>query len=231
MPLGLQTNVMVLPIDGRLLRRPFAAIPSREVRIEAGRMAKAETRSRRADDLRRSQQMAAAQGGDRAAYEALLRDCVPLIKVFAGRQGVPPDHVDDVVQDVLLTIHSARQTYDPARPFTAWLRVIAERRAIDLLRRRGRQHVREVHAPHAAETYVDETAELAYRRENSAASNRIKRALEILPERQREAVQVLVIEEQSLAEAAITTRRSKGALKVNLHRALKALRAKLTGES
>ena len=192
-------------------------------------MAKAETMSRRADDLRRSQQMAAAQGGDRAAYEALLRDCVPLIKVFAGRQGVPPDHVDDVVQDVLLTIHSARQTYDPARPFTAWLRVIAERRAIDLLRRRGRQHAREVYAPHAAETYADETAELAYRRENSAASYLIKRALEILPERQREAVQVLVIEEQSLAEAAITTRRSKGALKVNLHRALKALRAKVTG--
>ena len=231
MPLGLQTNVMALPIDGRLLRRPFAAIPSRNIRIEASWMAKAETMSRRADDLRRSQQMAAAQGGDRAAYEALLRDCVPLIKVFAGRQGVPPDHVDDVVQDVLLTIHSARQTYDPARPFTAWLRVIAEHRAIDLLRRRGRQHAREVHAPHAAETYADETAELAYRRENSAASNLIKRALEILPERQREAVQVLVIEEQSLAEAAITTRRSKGALKVNLHRALKALRAKVTGLS
>jgi DNA-directed RNA polymerase specialized sigma24 family protein len=49
-------------------------------------------------------------------------------------------------------------------------------------------------------------------------------ALGRLPERQREAVQVLVLQEQSLAEAAMFTRRSKGALKVNLHRALKALR-------
>jgi DNA-directed RNA polymerase specialized sigma24 family protein len=48
-----------------------------------------------------------------------------------------------------------------------------------------------------------------------------------LPERQREAVKALVLNEQSLAEASAATRRSQGALKVNLHRALKALRLKL----
>jgi RNA polymerase sigma-70 factor (ECF subfamily) len=56
-------------------------------------------------------------------------------------------------------------------------------------------------------------------------------ALASLPERQREAVQFLVLEEQSLSEAVVATRRSKGALKVNLHRALKALRGKFGGES
>jgi RNA polymerase sigma-70 factor (ECF subfamily) len=73
-------------------------------------MITAETQSRSADDARRAAQMAAAQSGDRAAYEALLRDCVPFISVIAGRQGVPPDRRDDVVQDVLLTIHGASQT-------------------------------------------------------------------------------------------------------------------------
>ena len=52
----------------------------------------------------------------------------------------------------------------------------------------------------------------------------MREALATLPERQREAVEALVLEEQSLAEAAAVTRRSKGALKVNLHRALKTLR-------
>ena len=43
-------------------------------------------------DLRRSTWMAAAQAGDRAAYQALLRDCVPLIKSRrAAGSGVPPD--------------------------------------------------------------------------------------------------------------------------------------------
>jgi hypothetical protein len=61
-------------------------------------------------DLRRSAWMAAAQAGDGAAYQALLRDCIPVIQSIARRRGVAADHVDDVVQDVLLTIHRSRQT-------------------------------------------------------------------------------------------------------------------------
>jgi len=187
-------------------------------------MVKAEPQKRSVDDLRRSAQMAAAQAGDRAAYEALLRDCVPLIKAIASRQGVSPDHIDDVVQDVLLTIHRARQTYDPARSFTGWLRIIAERRAIDLLRRIGRQRAREIHSPLAFESYADESADPTRSGRDAAGSSRVHTALAMLPERQREAVRVLILQEQSLAEAAMVARRSKGALKVNLHRALKALR-------
>ena len=187
-------------------------------------VARAAPQTQSADDLRRSRQMAAAQGGDRAAYEALLRDCVPLIKIFAARRGVPGEHIDDVVQDVLLTIHRARQTYDPARSFTGWMRIIAERRAIDLLRRVGRQRAREIYSPLAFESYADESVDQAHSGRDAAASNRVHAALGMLPERQREAVQVLLLQEKSLADAAIATRRSKGALKVNLHRALKALR-------
>jgi RNA polymerase sigma-70 factor (ECF subfamily) len=190
-------------------------------------MITAETQSRSADDARRAAQMAAAQAGDRAAYEALLRDCVPFITIVAGRQGVPPDRRDDVVQDVLLTIHRARQTYDPARSFNAWLRVIAERRAIDLMRQVRRHGARELHAPIAFETYPDRDADPARGIEHVQASGRVAEVLANLPASQREAVEALVIREQSLAEAAAATRRSKGALKVNLHRALKALRGKL----
>jgi RNA polymerase sigma-70 factor (ECF subfamily) len=193
-------------------------------------MVKAEPPTRSADDLRRSAQMAAAQAGDRAAYEALLRDCVPLIKAIAARQGVPADRCDDVVQDVLLTVHRARQTYDPARSFTGWLRIIAERRAIDLLRQIGRHRAREIHAPLAFEAYADTGADPTRAVDHAEASVRVNKAMAALPERQREAVRVLVLEEQSLAEAAAATRRSKGALKVNLHRALKALRGKFAGK-
>jgi RNA polymerase sigma-70 factor (ECF subfamily) len=190
-------------------------------------MIAAKTQTRSVDDLRRSAQMAAAQGGDRAAYEALLRDCVPVIKAVAGRRGVPPDRSDDVVQDVLLTIHRARQTYDPARSFTAWLCVIAERRAIDLLRQLRRHGARELHLPLAFDAYPDEGADPARRLDHAEASSRVTKALATLPPRQREAVEALVLNEQSLTEAAVATGRTKGALKVNLHRALRALRGKM----
>jgi RNA polymerase sigma-70 factor (ECF subfamily) len=191
-------------------------------------MSEAEPQLRSADDLRRSAQMAAAQAGDRAAYEALLGDCVPLNRAVAQRRGMAADCVEDVVQDVLLTIHRARQTYDPNRSFTAWLRTIADRRAVDLLRRIGRQHAREVHAPLDFESFADERAGPADA--GPSAGGRVGEAVASLPERQREAARLLVLEEQSLSEAAIATRRSKGSLKVNLYRALKALRGRFGGE-
>ena len=100
--------------------------------------------------------MAAAQEGDAASYKNLLRECLPIVATAARRQGVPPDRVDDVVQEVLLTIHRARATYDPSRPFLPWLRAIARRRAIDAQRMQGRRAGREVHAPAAYDGAVQE---------------------------------------------------------------------------
>jgi RNA polymerase sigma-70 factor (ECF subfamily) len=179
------------------------------------------------EDKQRSAWMAAAQAGDAASYQALLRDCIPVIKSVARRRGVPPDRLDDAVQDVLLTIHRARQTYDPRRSFTAWMSVIAERRAIDLMRRTQRQQTREVHAPLEFESHADEAADPTQTVAQADAGGAVASALAGLPARQREAVQHLVLEERSLEEAAALTKRSKGSLKVNLHRALKALRGRM----
>ena len=179
-----------------------------------------------AADRRRAALMAAAQAGDRAAYEILLRDCVDLVRAIAYRQGVRSDRVDDVVQETLLSVHRARHTYDPQRPFIGWLRAIAQRRAIDVLRSAGRHGRREVHAPQAYEAYPDSAApdrDL----ERAQAAGALRPAIDGLPAGQREAVQRLILEERSLAEASAITGRKEGALKVNLHRALKTLRTRL----
>lgn len=169
--------------------------------------------------------MAAAQAGDRSAYAALLRDCIPLIRAVASRRA-PPDRIDDVVQETLLTIHRARQTYDSHRSFMAWLHVIADRRAIDVMRRVVRDGHREIHAPLVYEQHPDHTADPAVAEDRNDIAFQVSRAVASLPAGQREAVEYLVVQEQSLAAAARQTGRSEGALKVNLHRALKALRAK-----
>jgi RNA polymerase sigma-70 factor (ECF subfamily) len=177
-------------------------------------------------DRRWSALMIAAQNGDGAAYQELLRQCVPFVKNVARRRSKAADRIDDIVQDVLLTIHRARHTYDPSRPFTAWLRVITDRRAIDLIRRTRRHELREVHAPLALESHADETADPARGIVHADETATVSRALEALPMRQREAVRYLVLEEHSLADTAVLTRRSKVSLKVNLHRALKTLRGR-----
>lgn len=170
--------------------------------------------------------MAAAQGGDAAAYRRLLNACLPVIAGMARAQGVRGEAVDDVVQDTLLTIHRARASYDPARPFLPWLRAITQRRAIDRLRRAGRRP-HEVHDPLAYEAHADSGPAPGTRLEADQRNAELARAVAALPDGQRQAVEQLAYAERSLEEAAALTGRTKGALKVNLHRALKALRGTL----
>lgn len=180
--------------------------------------------------LRRTAWMVAAQAGDRRAYERLLADSIALIRVAARRSGVAPDHVDDVVQETLLTVHRVRHTFDPTRTYDTWLLAIARRRAIDALRRRGRRDRREVHDELALERHPhDDDASTAT--EHAQSARRLHLAIAELPPGQREAVEQLGLREHSLCEVAKSTGRRTGALKVNLHRALKTLRERFHGES
>lgn len=171
--------------------------------------------------------MRAAQDGDGRAYAALFRDCMPLLRAVTRRQGVPADRVDDVVQDVLLTVHRVRHTYDPERPFTPWLRAITQRRAIDALRRTGREAAREVHSPLVYDAHPDPVMLADDRIAASGRAAQLAAAVARLPPGQRQAVEQLGMQERTLAEASATTGRTTGALKVNLHRALHALRTTL----
>lgn len=173
--------------------------------------------------------MAAAQMGDRRAYERLLRGCTPLIRRVVRHQGVQTDRADDVIQEVLLTIHRARQTYDPARSFSAWLCAIAQRRAIDALRRRGRQDRREIFAPLDYDNHPDASADRQHDATASMREQTVRAALDQLPEGQREAIEILALRQLSLDQASMLTGKTKGALKVNMHRALKTLRDRFGG--
>jgi RNA polymerase sigma-70 factor (ECF subfamily) len=167
------------------------------------------------------QLMAAAQAGDRAAYERLLREVVPYVRAIVRRHHATPDRIEDVVQDVLLTVHRVRHTYDPSRPFAAWLGAIAHRRSIDALRRKVRSDAVETFSPIAYETYADPGSNREI--EAHEAGDALGEAIAALPPGQRQAVELLRLKELSLAEASAESGQSIGALKVSLHRALRAL--------
>jgi RNA polymerase sigma-70 factor (ECF subfamily) len=182
-------------------------------------------------DQRRAAWMAAAQAGDRRAYERVLAESLPVIRAAARRQGVAVDAIDDVVQETLLTVHRVRHTYDPSRSYDAWLTAIATRRAIDALRSHGRRDRRELHDELVLDNQPDQRADAARDAEREQEARRLREVIATLPPGQREAVEQLALHERSLAEAAEHTGRNTGALKVNLHRALKALRQRIHGDS
>ena len=176
-------------------------------------------------DRRRAAWMAAAQAGDRAAYERVLADSVALIRAIARRHGIAHDHVDDVVQETLLSVHRVRHTYDPRRSYAAWLGAIADRRAIDALRRRGRRERGEGEEATAMQDQFGTAREDASSAaEQAQRAQRLRAAIAALPPGQREAAEQLGLRERSLGEVSSATGRSRVALKVNLHRALNSLR-------
>ncbi len=172
--------------------------------------------------------MVAAQRGDAIAYELLLHALVPSLRGFVRRRLSDPHAAEDVVQAVLLSIHRARHTWRAERPFGPWWRAIARNAVIDAARRRGRRAAREValaaeHEAFAADGAPDVTSE--------ALSPELRGALEQLSPSQREAVELLHVEELSVAEAALRAGTTPGALKVRAHRGVAALRRLLGRES
>ncbi len=78
--------------------------------------------------------MRAAQDGDGAAYAAIApgdHAAAAGQDSAAASVSCKPEDVEDLVQDVLLSLHAVRATYDPRRPFLPWLFGIVQNRVAD----------------------------------------------------------------------------------------------------
>lgn len=168
--------------------------------------------------------MARAQDGDSAAYLRLLEETAPYLRSLAVHWYRDQRDIEDAVQDVFLTVHAIRHTYDPARPFGPWLVAIARRRFVDRLRRNIRQRAHEAPLTTEHETFIEPQANL----EESMDRIGLERLIERLPLKQQQAVSLLKLKEMSLKEAAKVGGMSIVSLKVATHRALKGLRRMLT---
>jgi RNA polymerase sigma-70 factor (ECF subfamily) len=158
--------------------------------------------------------------GDAKAYHAFLRDLGAHVRGFLRKRLARlPDEVEDLVQETLIAVHNQRHTYDPAVPVTAWLHAIARYKLVDLLRRRARQDL--LHDP------LDDQGELLVAGDTEAADARrdVAKLLATLPDRQRLPIVHVKLEGLSVAEAARLTGMSESAVKVGVHRGLKALAA------
>jgi RNA polymerase sigma-70 factor (ECF subfamily) len=173
------------------------------------------------------QLMHAAQRGDSAAYLELLRIVMPRIRQVVMRQRgfAGAAEAEDLVQDVLLSMHAVRATYDPSRPFVPWLLAIVRNRLVDGARRYARTSRREVQIDEDDVTFSELEANVDIAELGDAQT--LRHAVQELPDGQRQAIELLKLQELSLKEAAERSGLSVGALKVATHRAMAALRRTL----
>lgn len=163
--------------------------------------------------------------GDAPAYHAFLRELSAHVRAFLrGRLTRLPDEVEDLVQETMLGIHNQRHTYDAGQPLTAWVHAIARYKLIDLLRRRS--------AREALNDPLDDDTAIFARADTEADDARrdLVGLLERLPGHHRLPIICMKLEGLSVAETAARTGMSESAVKVGVHRGLKALAAMMRNE-
>lgn len=190
------------------------------------------TRTRESAEARREREerwrtwMVASQGGDAASYEKLLHELLPPVRQFVRRRLFDPTSVEDIVQNVFLSLHRSRHTYRSEKAFSPWLFAVARNAVTDHIRARGRRAARETGLD---EPGVPEPSVAPVTPDENDLSPQVAQALAELPAKQREAVEAIHLEGLSVEEAAARAGVTRSALKVRAHRGYRTLRDKLGG--
>lgn len=166
--------------------------------------------------------MTAAIRGDEAAYAEFLRLAAELVRALARRK-LATDRVvgpEDIVQEVLLAIHTKRHTWRPHEPVLPWVFTIARYKIIDVYRRNGKRVFLDVDdfEEHLAAPEADEPS--------FGGDREVEAALDVLSDGQRRVVQSIAIDGRSISETATAFAMKETAVRVAFHRGLAAIAAK-----
>src|SRR5450759_2967902 len=171
--------------------------------------------------------MRARLRGDAAAYRTLLSRLSANLRAYykgkLARIGRSATEAEDLMQEVLMAIHTRRHTYDPAEPLMPWVYAIARYKLIDHLRRTRASMV---------DLPIEDAEEIMAQDDyvGTESANDLTRLLSRLPDKMRRAIQSVKLDGLSVAEAASRCGMSESAVKVNVHRGLKALIASIVRE-
>jgi len=158
----------------------------------------------------------AARRGSQRAFSKLYELYAPVVH-GAILARVPLAEVDDLVQDVfVIALRRLPSVRDPEK-FPGWLLTIARNRAADFWR-----------AHHPTDQLPEEVGTEAT---PGAEAAEVLAAIRELPEAYRETLVMRLVEGLTGPEIARRTGLTPASVRVNLHRGMKALRAKLDTEA
>ena len=160
--------------------------------------------------------------GDRQAYAELLRETARLLRPYLSHRLRFDSEMDDVLQEILISVHKARHTYDGERPYKPWVYAIARFRLQDYLRTHYADQLR--HAVDIAdlENILHEDVT-----EPAISYESISGEVGKLSEKQAAIVQLMHRDGYTAKETAEKLGMTESAVKVAAHRAYKVLRDKL----
>ncbi|MDE1901367.1 MAG: sigma-70 family RNA polymerase sigma factor [Alphaproteobacteria bacterium] len=173
-------------------------------------------------DLTFEQLMQQAQQGDATAYAALLRDTALMLRPYLRKWLGSGHDAEDVLQEILISLHKARHTYDGNRPYKPWILAIARFRVAEYWRRAYADRLR-----HPVDLAEIENKVAAPVTENGSAYEYLFESLKALPPKQADIIRLMHVDGYTAREAAARLGMKENAVKVAAHRAYKILRRKL----
>lgn len=160
--------------------------------------------------------------GDQRAYAALLLKISRLLRPFLAKRLSFTDEVDDLLQEILISVHKARHTYDGNRPCKPWVYAIAKFRLQDHLRAHYSDQLRHADDLSEWEDFLHQDVT-----ESAISYESISGELQNLPEKQATILRLMHQEGYTAREVAAKIGMKESAVKVAAHRAYKVLREKL----
>ncbi len=155
--------------------------------------------------------------GDSAAYREFLEGAYVYVLRMIERKS--PHDFEDITQEILISLHDARHTFDPALPLAPWIAAIIRFRLHDSRRAYWRRKRR---ADALSESVAINTPTPA------ASDERLKDAFELLPVHHREVVGLLKLHGYSVTEVSMKLGITASAVKNRASRAYALLRTYMT---
>lgn len=155
-----------------------------------------------------------SQNGDKRAYRDLLNAIVPFIRGRISGSLANPDWIDDITQEVLISVHKSLETYNGERAFKPWLNAIIQFRRTDFLRK----HYKVKKVKESAGEKIEIFSEDVTFSNNAGELKDIEGAMDTLPEKQQKIFKMMKIEGYTAQEVANEMDMSVSAVKVSAHR-------------
>lgn len=161
----------------------------------------------------------AGLAGDNAAYATFLSSVTPMLRRMAGRRLASSD-VEDVVQEILISIHKSRHTFDGMRPIMPWLVSIARFRITDHLRKHYAQmRHQSIDISELENILTDVTDE-------SSSNESVEELLMDASDKDKKILTMMHVEGYTAKEIGKYIGMNESAVKVAAHRAIKKIREK-----
>ncbi len=161
--------------------------------------------------------MKSAIAGNQSSYQEFLLQTSKLLRSFISKR-INQSDVEDVLQEILISIHKSRHTYDCERPIIPWLMSIANFRINDHLRK----HYLEMrHKTSNIDDFIEILADVT----NEQSSNElINDIFADLDSKQKKILTMMYIEGYTAKEVGRTINMNESAVKVAAHRAVKKIK-------